>query len=251
MLSPRRLKIGTAGLAIVLFATGVVVFQPRWLMATLAKLSPEVVYFVETAEPAVALTIDDGPDPGATPKILDLLRQHEAHATFFLITGRVRGNEEIVLRTVKEGHELANHSTADEPSILLKSSEFEKRLVKAHDVLSGFSEVRWFRPGSGWYSKKMLSIIHSHGYRCALGSVYPFDPQIPSAWFIKRHVLRRVQPGSIIVLHDYGARGERTIAVLAAILPELKRRGFRVVTLSELWRDSTPEDHPSPSMPPK
>ena len=90
----------------------------------------------------------------------------------------------------------------------------------------------------------MLSIIHSHGYRCALGSVYPFDPQIPSSWFIKRHVLRGVQPGSIIVLHDRGARGERTIAVLGAILPELKRRGFRVVTLSELWLGSDQEKNP-------
>lgn len=244
MLSPRRLKIGTAGLAILLFAAGVVMFQPRWLMATLAKLSPDVVYFVETEIQAVALTIDDGPDPGATPKILDLLKQHEAHATFFFITGRVPGNEEIVLRTVKEGHELANHSVADEPSIFLKSSEFERRFLKAHEVLSRFSDVRWFRPGSGWYSKKMLSIIHRHGYRCALGSVYPFDPQIPSSWFIKRHVLRGVQRGSIIVLHDHGARGERTIAVLGAILPELKRRGFRVVTLSELWLGSDQEKNP-------
>jgi len=244
MLSPRRLKIGTAGLVILLLAAGVVVFQPRWLMAALAKLSPAVVYFVETEKQAVALTIDDGPDAVATPKILDLLRQHGAQATFFFITGRVPGNEEIVLRTVKEGHELANHSTTDEPCILLKSSEFERRFLKAHEVLSRFADVRWFRPGSGWYSKKMLSIIYRHGYRCALGSVYPFDPQIPSSWFIKRHVLRGVQPGSIIVLHDRGARGERTIAVLGAILPELKRRGFRVVTLSELWLGSDQEKNP-------
>ncbi len=235
MRSPGRLKIGIAGLAILLLAAGVVVFQPRWLMAALARLSPDVIYFVETGKTAVALTIDDGPDAVATPRILDLLRKHGAHATFFFITGRVPGNEEIVLRAVKEGHELANHSTSDEPCILLQSSEFESRFLKAHELLSRFSDVRWYRPGSGWYSKKMLSIIHRHGYRCALGSVYPFDPQIPSSWFIKRHILGRVQPGSIIVLHDYGARGERTIAGLGAILPELTRRGFRVVTLSELW----------------
>jgi len=145
---------------------------------------------------------------------------------------------------VKEGHEPAKRSTTDEPSILLKSSEFERRFLKAHDVLSRFSDIHWFRPGSGWYSKKMLSIIRRHGYRCALGSVYPFDPQIPSSWFIKRHVLRGVQAGSIIVLHDHGARGERTIAVLGAILPELKRRGFHVVTLSELYRGSNQEKNP-------
>jgi peptidoglycan/xylan/chitin deacetylase (PgdA/CDA1 family) len=57
-------------------------------------------------------------------------------------------------------------------------------------------------------------------------------------------VLRGVQSGSIIVLHDRGARGERTIAGLGAILPELKRRGFRVVTLSELWMGSGQEKTP-------
>jgi len=240
----RRLKISTAGVAILLVAAGIVVFQPRWLLAALARLSPEVVYFVETEKQAVALTIDDGPDAVATPKILDMLRLHGAKATFFLITDRVAGNEEIVLRTVQEGHELANHSTADERSIFLKSSEFERRFLLAHEVLSRFSAVRWFRPGSGWYSKKMLSILHKHGYRCALGSVYPFDPQIPSSWFIKRHVLRGVKPGSIIVLHDHGPRGERTIAVLGTILPELQRRGFRVVTLSDLWQGSGQEKPP-------
>jgi peptidoglycan/xylan/chitin deacetylase (PgdA/CDA1 family) len=107
-------------------------------------------------------------------------------------------------------------------------------LVASHRVIAQFADLRWFRPGSAWYNARMLSILDKHGYRCALGSVYPFDPQIPSAWFATHYVLQNVRPGSIIVLHDCGARGERTAAVLATILPELHRRGFRVVTLSEL-----------------
>ena len=101
-------------------------------------------------------------------------------------------------------------------------------------MLSDYSKVRWFRPGSGWFNTDMLSIVHQHDYRCALGSVYPFDPQIPSARFAARYVLANVRPGSIIVLHDYGTRGERTLIALSTILPELRDRGWRVVTLSEL-----------------
>jgi peptidoglycan/xylan/chitin deacetylase (PgdA/CDA1 family) len=208
--------------------------QPDWIVATLAKHSPEVVYSVETEEPAVALTIDDGPDPVVTPKILDVLRQHGARATFFLITNRIPGNERVVVRMVEEDHEIANHLTADEPSIRLAPSDFERQLLKSHNVLSEFADVRWFRPGSGWYDAAMLSILHKHGYRCVLGSVYPFDPQLPSSWFATHYVLWNVRPGSIIVLHDHGARGERTASALATILPELNRRGFRIVTLSEL-----------------
>ncbi|MGD9034405.1 MAG: chitin deacetylase family protein [Desulfobacteraceae bacterium] len=234
MLSGKRLKIGVVVFAVLLVAVVIVVFQPRWIVTTIAKGSPNVLYFVETDEPVVALTIDDGPDSATTPKILDLLREHNAHATFFLLSDRIPGNEDAVKRSVEEGHELANHLTTDEPSILLKSSEFERRLLEAHRVLSQFSGLRWFRPGSGWYNKKMLSIVRKHGYKCVLGNVYPFDPQIPSSWFATHYVLWKVQPGSIIVLHDYGGCGRRTIEALATILPELNRQGRRVVTLSEL-----------------
>ena len=236
MASRKRLKIGSVVLALilVLIVGGVIVFQPGRIVTAIAKRSPDVVYFVETEEPVVALTIDDGPDPVTTPKILDMLGQHDAHATFFLITGRITGNKDVVARMLEEGHELGNHLTADEPSILLPPADFERRLLEAHAALSQFSDAHWFRPGSGWYNAEMLSIIHKHGYRCTLGSVHPFDPQIPSSWFATRYILGNVQPGSIIILHDYGARGERTVTALATVLPELNRRGFRVVTLSEL-----------------
>ncbi|MEW6666045.1 MAG: chitin deacetylase family protein [Thermodesulfobacteriota bacterium] len=230
----KRRKIVTILLAILLFVLWSIVFQPYGILRAIARLSPDVLYFVETGQPTLALTIDDGPDSVTTPKILDLLKLHQTYATFFIITDRLRGNEEIVRRMVNEGHELANHLTTDEASILLKNAEFEQRLLAAHDALSRFSKVRWFRPGSGWYNRRMLSVLHKHGYRCVLGSVYPFDPQIPSSWFATRHVLRKARPGSVLVLHDHGSRGERTIEVLTKVLPELKRRGLRVATLSEL-----------------
>ena len=234
MSSRKRLKIGWAVFALMLITNVLAVLQPDWIVAALAKRSPEVVYFVETEESVVALTIDDGPDPVTTPKILDVLMQHDARATFFLITNHIPGNEDVVLRIVEENHELANHLTTDEPSIRFSPSDFEHQLLESHNALSKFSDIRWFRPGSGWYNTAMLSILHKHGYQCALGSVHPFDPQITSPWFAARYVLRNVRPGSIIILHDYGARGERTASALATILPELNRRGFRVVTLSEL-----------------
>jgi peptidoglycan/xylan/chitin deacetylase (PgdA/CDA1 family) len=234
MTSRKALKIGVAICAPALAASALALFEPDWIVTILAKRSPEVVYFAQTQEPVVALTIDDGPDPVATPKILDVLGQHDARATFFLITERMPGNEEIVARIVEEDHELANHLARDEPSIRLSSTEFERQLLDSHAALSTFADVHWFRPGSGWYNATMLSTLHRHGYRCALGSVYPFDPQLPSSWLAARYVLANVRPGSIIVLHDHGARGERTASALAKILPQLSRRGFRVVTLSEL-----------------
>jgi peptidoglycan/xylan/chitin deacetylase (PgdA/CDA1 family) len=124
--------------------------------------------------------------------------------------------------------------TRDEPSIRLTTEEFEHDLLQADRVLSKFTEVRWFRPGSGWYNDEMLEVARKHGYECALGSVYPFDPQIGSAWLSENYVLWKVKPGDVIVLHDYLVRGKRTVRILETLLPALKSRGYRFVTLTEL-----------------
>ena len=221
-------------LAVVLAVMGVLFFQPRWVLSIFLACVPGVSYFADTDEPIVALTIDDGPDSGSTLKILRVLSRHQAQATFFIISSRVPGNENLVSAIVRGGHELGNHLTRDEPSINLSLTNFEAALLEAHKVISAFGEVRWFRPGSGWHNTEMLNIVQRHNYRCALGSVYPYDDQIPSAWFAEKHILFNVRPGSIIVLHDVGSRGERTASVLDNILPRLKKRGYRVVTLTEL-----------------
>jgi peptidoglycan/xylan/chitin deacetylase (PgdA/CDA1 family) len=193
-----------------------------------------VLYELHLVEPLVALTIDDGPDPASTPAILDVLRDHDAHATFFLISSRIPGNEALIRRIVDEGHELGNHMTRDEPSIALEPDVFEARLLEASATLRTYAPVRWFRPGSGYYDDEMLDILERHGLRCALGSVYPLDAQLPWRWSARTWIRWRARPGAVIILHDGGGRGERTADVLARALPELAARGLRAVTLSEL-----------------
>lgn len=226
--------IGSTGIIVFLFFGLAIWLQPEWLIARLRKRSPEVLYSVETDEPVVALTIDDSPDAQHSAEILELLNRHQSRATFFMITGRIPGNEGVVQRMVEEGHELGNHLTRDEPSIALSNEEFERELVKADKVLSQYAHVVWVRPGSGWYNQEMLATIKKRGYRTALGSVYPYDPQIGFAWYMAQYVLWKVRPGAVIVLHDYLRRGQRTIRALEIILPKLAERGYRVVTLSEL-----------------
>ena len=209
-------------------------FQPRYVIRWIARRQPDFLFYVDTQEPLVALTIDDGPHPVVTLGILDALREYESHATFFLIGERIPGNEGIVRRLVEEGHEIGNHLMADTPSIRLPAAELERQLLQAHDMLSDFGPVRWFRPGSGWYNRRMLEQIERHGYRCVLGSAYAYEAHVRSVWYVSTHILLNVRPGSIIVLHDGTADRARTITVLRRLLPELQRRGYRVVTVSEL-----------------
>jgi peptidoglycan-N-acetylglucosamine deacetylase len=218
-----------------LAVTGAMVWTaPDWLIERLAQWYPGCLYQVHTQKRLVALTIDDGPDPVSTPLILAELRRHQAVATFFLITNRLRGQERLMRSLVAEGHELGNHFTQDRPSVRLDPDAFEADLLQAHRDLSAWGRSIWARPGSGWYSQAMIGVMQRHGYRCALGSVYPFDATIPSVAWATRYILRNAKPGAIVVLHDGGSRGQRTARILGEVLPELRRRGYRVVSLSEL-----------------
>jgi peptidoglycan/xylan/chitin deacetylase (PgdA/CDA1 family) len=207
---------------------------PRWLVPLLPTRFPGCLYAVETTAPAVALTIDDGPDSSTTPDVLRELQAHDAHATFFLISSNVGTKDLLVAGLIKQGHEIGNHLTRDESSISLSPRAFDSALVIAGRILSRYGPVRWARPGGGRYTQRMVATMRERGYQCALGSVYPYDAEIPSSRFSSAFVLAHARPGAIIVLHDRGARGRRTAVALSRLLPELRRRGFRVVTLSEL-----------------
>ena len=208
---------------------------PLWLVSPLATRAPGCIFTMPTRQRAVALTIDDGP-AAETPAILRALHTNDAHATFFLISTHVPGREAIVDTIVAAGHELGNHMTRDEPSIRLSPAAFDSGVYEAGTVIQRFAPVRWLRPGSGWFTRRMVAAIERAGYRCALGSIYPFGAQLPSSRLASAFILANVRPGAIIVLHDGGARGRRTAKTLQRVLPALRERGYRVVSLSELAR---------------
>jgi peptidoglycan/xylan/chitin deacetylase (PgdA/CDA1 family) len=207
---------------------------PRWLTARAGARGPRCLYAVATTERVVALTLDDGPDAAHTPAILRLLRRHRARATFFLLAERVAGHDALVRAIVAGGHELGNHLTRDEPSVRLPPPAFAAAMHEAGAVLGRFAPVRWLRPGGAWYTRAMLDAIERADLRCALGSVYPYDAHHPWPRLSAAYVLANVRPGAIVVLHEGGARGRRTLQVLRRVLPALRARGYRVVTLSEL-----------------
>jgi peptidoglycan-N-acetylglucosamine deacetylase len=224
-----------ATLGALLAGAGTIIWTaPDWFVDAVAERHPGCLYRVSTQEPVLALTVDDGPDPGSTPSILRELRKHGARATFFLISGRASNRERLVEKMVAEGHELGNHFSEDRPGIQLSLPDFEEELLGAHRTLTAFASVKWARPASGWYNQAMVEIMSRHGYRCALGSVYPLDAAIPSVYWASSYILQNARPGAVVVLHDGGVRGRRTARVLARVLPELRARGYRVVSLSEL-----------------
>jgi len=206
----------------------------RFMVNTLKKRNPNVLFSVDTTEPLIAITIDDGPHPKVTPHILDMLAEYGAKATFFITGSRIEGNEAIIQRMVDEGHEIANHMMTGKPSIWLSEVDFENQLLKTDSLLREFDEPIWMRPAFGFFNEQMLRQLKEENYLIALGSVYPFDNELPFVGYISNYILRHTRSGDIIILHDGKPGRIRTVKVLEQILPQLKDTGYSFVTLSEL-----------------
>ncbi|MEJ2540741.1 MAG: chitin deacetylase family protein [Gemmatimonadota bacterium] len=217
----------------VILAGSVLAAVPAYVLDWIRRDASPVLFHVDTRARSVALTIDDGPSD-ATGEILDILAEFDVRATFFVIGEQVRAHPELVRRLLAEGHELGHHMMVDQPSIDLPPETFRDRFEEMAGILDELGGSRFFRPASGWYDDRMVDEAASRGYRTVLGSVYPFDAQLPFPTFASWFVRSRVGPGSIVVLHDGPARGLRTARVLRDVLPDLLARGYRVVGLSEL-----------------
>ncbi len=219
--------------------------QPRWALRAIGPaICPSAALYVETATPVVALTLDDGPsaDPAVTAAILAVLRAHQARATFFAIGSHLQPDCEacraVLEQTLADGHEIGNHLSQDRPAVALGPVAFTADLAATEKVLARSHRSQWLRPGSGFCSRIQSEIASERGYHLALGSIWPYDTLPLPPWFAARFVLASLKPGAIVVLHERGPnddqRGRRTIQTLAALLPRLQQRGYRVVSLSEL-----------------
>lgn len=207
-------------------------FQRRW---------PDVLWRVSTSSKMIALTIDDGPSE-YTDELMQILKNNGATATFFIIGSQVAGHEETLRTLIRNGNELGNHAMHDEPSRALGDAALvdqihsvEGMLRDAYDAVN-VEPPRYFRPGSGFFSGRMRKNLDRLGYRLVLGSIYPHDPQI-SSWRINAsHILSMLRPGEIIICHD---RRSWTAPMLRKVLPEIRRKGYRIVTVTELLREAT------------
>ena len=163
------------------------ILQSRFVLSYFQKGSVRYFYHTNGVRD-IAITIDDGPDPVTTPKILAVLKKYNVKATFFVIGERIMKYPEIVQMILNDGHALGNHDLYDKLSVWRKK-QFSNNFGVTHTLLesclrdfkntSGSTEdfigKRLFRPGCGFYSKWMLEEISGLKYKCILGNIYPHD----------------------------------------------------------------------------
>ena len=179
--------------------------------------------------PCVAITFDGGPT-GNTVRILDILAENDAKATFFVIGKQAVNAPELVARMAAEGHEIGNHSWSHVPFPRLSEAQIMAELENTNAAIlaaTGGYEVSIFRPPFGSYSPRVASIVP---YAPVYWDLDPNDWESTSSAEIAR-LVGRAKPGMVVLLHSFSGASLRA---LPQIIKTFRARGFRMVTISEL-----------------
>jgi peptidoglycan/xylan/chitin deacetylase (PgdA/CDA1 family) len=196
----------------------------------------EVIKRVETHESVVALTFDDGPKAPYTGRLLDILAELRAPATFFVTGRQAQAHPELVRRAYEEGHEIGNH-TWSHPRFVWQGPELVRRQIDATDRAirtAGYTGTIPFRSPYGSKGVALWLVLAERGRANVLFDVMPTDYLRPPPETIVADVLANVRPGSIVCLHDGGGDRSATLAAVRVLIPELRARGYRLVTVGEL-----------------
>ena len=199
------------------------------------------------AEPAampekyVALTFDDGPWPETTEQLLDGLAERGAKATFFLIGSKAELHPEIVRRMAAEGHAIGIHTWSHTPGFpMLRSGAMAADILRCRESLREITgvETDLFRPPYGVTNPMVARAVKRTGSRCVGWSIRSLDTlRQRSREAVARRIRRRLGDGKVILLHDDRPGAER---LLAMVLNDLQRGGYRTATVCELFKTEKP-----------
>lgn len=188
---------------------------------------------------SIALTFDDGPHPLYTEQILDLLKDYDIKATFFVLGMHAESYPDIIKRQVRDGHEVGNHSYSHKnlrkASIKTIQYEYEKTQEILTPILGKPPSL--FRPPYGIYNNDVIKVISSDNSSIVLWTFYQDskDWSNPGVDIIVNTTISSLKNGDIILFHDYVYKSEsHTVEALKLILPKLIEQGYNFVTISEL-----------------
>ena len=186
----------------------------------------------------VALTLDDGPGDRIVDTLIDVLRTHGAHATFFLTGRELAESPEAGAKLVAAGHELGNHSWSHARLIFKTTTRLRAEVERTDSLLRavGQREPIYFRPPYGYKLVGLPRYLERSGRTTVMWSIEPdsYADVAATPAGIVRHVLDRVHPGSIIILHPWYPSRRTSREAIGPLVDSLHARGYRVETVGAL-----------------
>jgi peptidoglycan/xylan/chitin deacetylase (PgdA/CDA1 family) len=230
-------------LVTILYALGTgvmlyLLFNPRnqWLVANRSQVE---------WNGCVALTFDDGPDPVDTPRLLDLLREKNVKATFFVVGQRAERHPEIVRRAWEEGHLIGNHTWSHRPLFcFLTPRRLRSEIERGSECIGRIcgTKTHYFRSPVGLRHPLLRFALKEAGLEYISWRIRSYDTMIRNPNFLARRILSKVASRDIILMHDRLPKGAHVmLEILPGVIDELKERGFEFVLAGsrETARDYT------------
>jgi peptidoglycan/xylan/chitin deacetylase (PgdA/CDA1 family) len=186
-----------------------------------------------------ALTLDDGPVGELADSLIDVLRVHGAHATFFVTGGELAASRDAGAKLVAAGHELGNHTYTHRRMVLVTPGRIREEVERTDSLVraAGQRGPIWFRPPFGYKLVGLPRYLASTGRTTVMWSIEPdsYSDVAATPEGIVRHVLDRVRPGSIILLHPWYPSRVTSRAAIGPLVDSLHARGYRVGTVGALF----------------
>jgi len=186
----------------------------------------------------LCLTFDDGPNPEYTPQILEILEKNNAKATFFVVGEFVNYHPQIVRQIVEAGHEIGNHTFSHPDLRDLSEDQIQDEIERTESVISAITGSRsaLFRPTYGLYDSSTVSLVERLGYRFVTWSdgLYTRDWELRGVDVLINTIMTYSKNGSIVLVHDAGGNRDQTVEAVKFVIPELMKKGFQFVTVSDL-----------------
>lgn len=216
-------------------AAGLIAVVVAVVAMSLAAEADGISRSVPSANGRVALTFDDGPDPRYTPAILDILAEHDARATFFVIGEHAEQHPEIIARMVADGHEVAHHTYTHARVERLAPAAVAEEMDRGLAVLAAQRvEPTWYRPPRKRLTRAQEQAAARRGMRIALWTRCIERSCFADAEDVSRTLSAETRSGDIILAHDGLLDRSMTLEALPGFLSAMEERGLEVVTLSQL-----------------
>jgi chitin deacetylase len=192
---------------------------------------------LNNSEKVVALTFDDGPWPDNTTQILDVLRENNIKATFFVVGQAVQAFPQLLQQVVKEGHAIGNHTWSHSYHNFSPEgakNEIERTAAIVYETTGVKTSL--FRPPGGFMHNGVVDYAKQRDYAIVMWSADSNDYRRPPVPTFLHSVLSSTGPGGIILMHDGGGDRTQTVKALPELIADLKQQGYRFVTVAELLK---------------
>lgn len=196
------------------------------------EIELEETRHIDPLKPMIALTFDDGPSKH-TERLLGILEQYGAKATFFVIGNLIDTYPEILKQVVANGHEIGGHSWSHRELVKLSSKDIIDEIMNTRVKIQSITGVKTnlLRPPYGSYNDDLKKLCAENGIVMINWSVDTLDWKTRDADKVYEAILNEVKAGKIILCHDlYGS----TVDAIERVIPELIAQGYQFVTVSEL-----------------